>query len=280
MALLKFLSRHSDHLQIETNGKILSDWLTNMCWMPILKEKPELFPPSLPWKGNEIGIPVGKPKDIMSYEWGILIGSHKAVAIKRVPVEVSHALKWVRDPDVCDVLKQLKTVVEKYEPAEKAQCLALLIGLYDHLSTINPDDLLQELENLGMDDWVWQGDGFTSISKVFFKRQFTDLRPYIFPMPSELEPFHAMFKACGMQQSCPEHTLIGIIKDVAHRYRTEGNEKQGISEIAEEQASRDLLLVVDIINHLKGSITELSEEMLEQILVPTQVSSLVFNIFY
>ena len=265
MALVQFISDRPQLLSINVNGQMLKEWLKDMTWVPILQEKPVSYPQNMTWKGEQLKIPFAKPEEVAAVAYASLVGSQMLVLCKSVPV-IEKPFRWNVMPDAVSVVCHLGEVVQTYKAQEKAGYLAMITEVYRFLQQIDTSELLQCLHEMNIEEWVWQGDGFTSVKKIFPKRQFIDLSPYIFSVPTEMQEFEELFTNCGMEMVCPSDTLAAILKEIRRKYE----DSEGIEQ---EEVDRDLMLVVDVLNHIKT----LDRNPDDLILMPTQVRVIVDN---
>ncbi len=68
--------------------------------------------------------------------------------------------------DLWPRFSQYFQVVSCYTSSEKAKYLVLITSVYDYLSQQGATHLLAAIEHAQLDEWIWHGDGFTSVHKV------------------------------------------------------------------------------------------------------------------
>ena len=274
MATLKFLGHKPEMLWEDVNGQLLMIWASNITWIPILEEKPPVFPKDLPWVTSEA---FRKTSDVKSQEMIPMLGSVIPVICTSINPKVDEMFGWNVHPPVRSIIKQLKYIMEKFNSDEKPKYLTLIVTIYDHLSSLEADDVLKAAEEETFRDFLWHGDGFTSPDKMVLKRPLVHLHPYLYTIPTEMRPFAKFYHKCGVPIECTAEMMIKIIREVELTYSHSDQDSSTPDADGEPQQTRevqrDLQLVIDVLNQLKDNLNELPLTTRQTILIPTQISN-------
>jgi len=238
LAMIEFLGSHSDYLWHEVNGQLLLNWASSLCWVASMLERPVLYPESLAWCGADEVLHV--PTAVTSNGWAPVVGSVQPVVL--CTQELARAFGWDLQPEMANIVIHLKSIVASYKSTEKAQYLALLMGVYDSLSRTVPSDLMSVLEKLSVHSWVWHGDGFVSIKQMLLHRGGVDLRPYVYILPSEIESYGHFFLQCGAIDRVSVETYMNVLNSINHKYATR--------DFASDDVATDIQLSINILNQL------------------------------
>ncbi len=260
VALLKYLDGRPEVLTEFVQDQSLAELGKNIAWLPTLKEKPPFFPSGVAWYSAPA---VCSPAKMWPLDWSPLVGLvHPVVAIT-VCKEMTTSLGWTQTPPLAVVVQQLAHVIQKYHPAEKAMYLTVITRIYDYFKRQeDPHTLQEDIQKAGIMDWVWQGDGFSSLDKFVMRRPMMDLQPYTFTLPSEMQQFEDLFASLGMRRECKLEDLINILHQVQQTHSA--------GSVGPDMVQSDLQLSIDILNYLKEA--ELPVELQAEILLPVQPS--------
>ena len=264
--ILHHLSIHPLKLKEAINGQQLGSLLMKIQWVPRLRQKPSNFPPSLPWwetDEKEEGRYFFKPTELKSHLVVNLIGTVKPVVDVEPSEEVSTYFGWQKEPDVFDVVKHLKNVVNCYSREEKRYYMVMLNEIYSFMSSVNYEDLSQAFEWAEIVDWVWNGDGFSSPNHVLSSKPPIDLAPYILHLPSESMEHSLMFNRFGVRAESDPALFLEVLHMIKEKYDGQDSQFEAC------EVRHDLQLSVNILNEVARD--ELSADIRGKILLPTQV---------
>lgn len=217
-AVLKFLNKKPNILTVVLRDKTLASWLTNIAWLPTLRERPPLYPETLEWfKSSHFA----KPKDVKTLGWFPLVGAVAPLTQENVCSELANTFGWNSPPSLRLVIDQLQKVTHAYEAKHKAKFLAVITGIYDHMFSCDMQQLQEILIQKNMSDWVWYGEGFTSTDKIVTQKLSLDLQPYLFPLPSEILLYKTVFEQCGAKASCDSEAMVQVLQAIQSKYARE-----------------------------------------------------------
>ena len=259
-ALLRVLNEQPHLLQEKVAGRKLQKHAESLLWVPVCSQKPSTFPKSAMWKTGKI---IVKPSEVRPYDDLYLCGSVCPLISGEVGDGIREAFRWDHEPTVDMVVDQLELVVQSYQPNEKSVYLTMINKIYQFLQKSEAEILKQLRDRKQLQTWVWYGDGFTSVESVFEESTSIDLRPYIHTLPEDMNQFMDLFFGQGMQQACSAERYVGVL------HQLKKNEEENAPN--KKQSKRNLLQVIDILNHLKDNVNMLTEDLKNDIVVPTSV---------
>ena len=238
LAMIKFLGSHAEYLWHEVSGRLLLQWASSLCWVVAMSDRPVMYPESLTWCGTDEVLHV--PAAVTSDGWALVVGSVQPV-VSCTP-ELARAFGWDLQPEMASIVTQLTAIIASYRSAEKAQYLALLMGVYDSLSRSDPSHLMSLLKKLSVRSWVWHGDGFVSVKQILLRRSAVDLRPYVHVLPPEIESYSPFFLQCGAIDQVSVEVYTNVLNSINHKYATRA--------FVSEDVATDVQLSVNILNQL------------------------------
>ena len=238
LAVIRYLDSHSECLWHQVNGQSLLQWAGCLRWVAVVTDRPAMYPESLAWAGSEALLHV--PTAVTSDGWAPVVGSVQPVV--SCSAAVARVLSWDQQPTTVSIISHLRSIVASYRSAEKAQYLALLMGVYESLSR-SAEAVMSPLSS---DSWVWHGDGFVSVRQMLLRRSAVDLRPYVYMLPAELESYRQFFHSCGATDHATVQTYIAVLNAVSHKYDTAACD----SVYPSEDAAADIQLSINILNQL------------------------------
>jgi len=129
-------------------------------------------------------------------------------------IQVALQFGWDRNPSPESVVSHFANVVSSYDPRDKVLFMEIARSVYSELWNHDHDtvsELLSRHEILT--DWIWHGDGFTRPGRMVVAAPFTDLRPYVYALPTEMSIFAEFFGGFGVQTSCDVLDVLATIRD-------------------------------------------------------------------
>ena len=244
-ALLEYLQKYANELK-EDEQKDLFDTLKDIRWVRRIEKRPAFYPNSMDWfKSDHM---FEKPCDTTPKKYTNIAGSVMPVHAYEMTGDFAEAFGWNAPPSLRHILEHFARVVKQYDGSEKAKFMDIASSVYELLSSGEIEEITQEMNNLGLKDYIWHGEGFCGPKQIIFSEPFMDLRPFIYPLPTEMAAFTDFFTKCGVSSSCH---LPGILTTIKAKYDQET--RRSISEI-----KRDMHICVSVLNELKGEYFSLS----------------------
>lgn len=275
-ALLEYLHRHKSRLRAVCSGteKTLASAMSDVCWVRSLATRPAFYPQSVRWHGGSHVF--FKPSEMVVRSSLNLVGSVQPVVAAEIYAEVSIQFGWDEIPRLENIVAHLANVVSSYDPRDKVLFMEMARSIYTELSK-QDSTMVTELLNHHdiLADWIWHGDGFTRPSRMVVSAPFTDLRPYVYSLPTEMSIFASFFTGFGMQEVCDVLQVLATIKDkygaaADEQPRAPGGGSHRRRRFLESEVKRDLHISVCLLNELKSYVVdEASLKTLQaQIFVP------------
>ena len=144
-----------------------------------------------------------KPSEMVVRPSINLVGSVQPVVAAEIYAEVSIQFGWDQSPLLKNIVVHLANVVSSYDPRDKVLFMEMSRNIYAELSKQDCDIVSSLLDRHDiLTDWIWHGDGFTRPSRMVASAPFTDLRPYVYSLPTEMSIFAEFFGGFGMQPTC------------------------------------------------------------------------------
>ena len=265
-SLLKYLSDHVQRLQETADDRPLCSWLKELAWIPTMKAKPSEYPASLPFRSLD-GPQLCKPGKVIGPRFIDVVGSVQSVVASHdsdFPA-IAKVFGWTHSPDPEYVLLHMRKVVECYTEQEKTAYEIAIRRIYRHLLTLDSGKQAEILSQLHEERWIWNGGGFSSHRSIVLQKPFTDLSPYINPLPPVVSEFSSVFLAGGVEEEEEESLLLRVLEMMKDKY--DSGRRSDIAEV-----KRDLMLAILILNKLKPAPGKcLEQEVRDRLLIPTNV---------
>ena len=266
-AIFKHLCEHAHQLSEIVDGQPVSTWIRSMVWVPTLQHPPKTFPSSLPWFKSPS---LEAPEKMFSPDWIHLTACVAPVMMAEPTKTLAEAFSWDQPPLLELVLKQMKIMIQQYVPTDKTQFLPIFSSIYKHLSS--ESDLRESLDNSGIIKWIWNGEGFSEPQSIVLKKSQLDLSPYCYCLPLEMARYKDLFGLCGASCEVTSDVMVRVLRLIKNKYSTEGEtmaESNGTNAETED-CSRDLQMSIDILNILKSHMPNITQELLDQVVIPIQ----------
>jgi len=175
--------------------------MSDVCWVRSLATRPTFYPQSVRWHGGSHVF--FKPSEMVVRPSINLVGSVQPVVAAEIYAEVSIQFGWDQSPLLKNIVVHLANVVSSYDPRDKVLFMEMSRNIYAELSKQDCDIVSSLLDRHDiLTDWIWHGDGFTRPSRMVASAPFTDLRPYVYSLPTEMSIFAEFFGGFGMQPTC------------------------------------------------------------------------------
>ena len=268
-AIFQHLNSHSHQLREIVDDQLLSAWIFNMAWVPTQQHPLTIYPNNMPWFESPL---LEAPSKILSPEWNALIGSVAPVMLSSPSEPLAEAFNWHKPPPIDVMLKQLKVLIEKYIPTDKAQVLTLISSIYEHLSSESNLHLQESLAGAGIVRWIWNGDGFSEPESIVVKKYQLDLTPYCFTLPPEIAMYQDLFVQCGASREVTDEVLVLVLTSMKNKYSLETEKSPDTDRLKnmKEDCARDLQMSVDVLNILKSRVPHMHPELLGRVFLPVE----------
>ncbi|KAI0214724.1 Sacsin, partial [Lamellibrachia satsuma] len=294
--LLMFLASNCDLLQEEVNGKLLVDWLKDLAWVPVCTDMQEQLPIGLKVDAGDVFHTAG---DVKSYDWACIVGSVVPIVRCRAKENISALFGWDRPPSLADVIRQFTQLVASYSYDAMADYTVIVRNTYDFLSKHSLDEVQAALEAAELREWVWHGEGFTTVERVLLQPPPLTLKPYVYALIPGLQRFHTLLSGCGVRRQCSSVVLVNVLHNMKAKYDKSDTEQvagasdrgSGVAQATTkqqiqngettmyqapdsvEEVESDHRLAIDILNHMKS--LQLPASVLTRVLVPADVEGTV-----
>ena len=249
---------HLEHYSNLLNDENLIYELTNTAWIPINKNRPDAYPNSLTWYGENTLCNFGKPAIMITKKNSNLVGSLRAV----IPSDIEDfkAIKLIMKSSqvICqDVIDQLLHVIT-HDDNEKHKIMIVLDEIYRYLQVTCNELTPKQLKCLKYERWVWCGHCFVKPQQIVLNQYHLDMRPYIYNLPQELQEMNLLLSNCGAAAEIGKESLIYVLNSI--------QEEQTHHINTREKINRDRRICVEVLRDL-GHM-KLSDDDLNRILVP------------
>ena len=250
--LLKFFEQNPTILSsyVSCIGSILKEAIHHKSWVPVMQNRHETYPSSLPWVGlRQLTV---SPSEGVQEKYASVCGSTCVV------MPNSNVLQS-QTPNICSVVQHLKNCTKNYSNrAEDIEYLATILAIYSFLHQEMGQSfhkIKEAIKSEGLVDWIWKGDGFTSVERIVAQRPTILVQPYVYHLPVECTKVKDLFLQCGMKEKCKYMDVLRMMKEYH-------DDKPDVSE---EEKQRDLEMAVSILNQFSK---EFSPNEYPDVLVP------------
>ena len=228
-------------------------------WMPVLLNRPNEYPSSLPWYHSEA---VTSPENMG-------LASHFHVVGSVAPVNdlnLSDRLKGeltLKTPAADAVMKHLGNVVHCYNVEDKIKYQNIICSVYRYMSTnFSTDEIKQSLFNNNLTDWIWNGTNFSNVQNIVVQALPMNLHTYMYVLPQEVMMAEEMLVKLGVHRNIEYSDLVKVLQKL-------WLDHQGIHELSHSITRKNKQLALEIIEFMT---TNFDEEMImtsdEELLVP------------
>lgn len=218
----KILSEYST-----TKAVNLKHFLMSVNWIPLKRERAQSYPQSLFWKGAEssfsssaqnsnlptssttqpaenIKTKFSSPRDCVDSQYAYCAGSVAYISDLDIPNELKTYVD-LKQVHLDVVVRHLKLTTKCFESSalkvEWYDYLTVAKKCYEFMSSYEPQEIFRELKANDLNEWIWNGAGFSSLSSIF---TITDkdhpLCSHVAILPFELYVFVKFFERLGMSK--------------------------------------------------------------------------------
>ena len=231
-------------------------------WLPVLSERPAIYPSALPWKGEHFSSHVISLGDTVCTS-----NSHSSTA----PLLYGSQAYFTESFDSLELTEPRHCLVPHFQQLmayngnlTAEQTLTITKQLYSAMQTTSMPHLLL-LKNLKEWVYIMTLDKFVSIDSVALKRNSEfrhSLEPYLHVLPDSISAYSKLFTNFGMSHTLSQAQILSVLGTI----RSEIN-SGSCSVCAEEGWS----LVLSILNWVTVNGTEeVSDDIVDFIFVPAE----------
>ncbi len=202
-------------------------------WIPLQRERPQSYPQSLLWKGSELSsaaspstnlnhnIRFSSPRDCVDSQFAYCTGSVSCVSDLEIPAELKVYVD-LKQVQLDLVVRHLKITTKCFESAavkaEWYDYLTVTKRCYEFMSTCDPQDIFRELKANDLNEWIWNGAGFSSIQSIFLiTEKDHPLCSHVAILPYELYVFVKFFEKLGIKKLPDSKQLESILANCAKK---------------------------------------------------------------
>ena len=264
-AVLQYLEENPKQLHELVNGQPLGQLLNDVSWVSRLQQKPPDYPLSAPWwqNGDKENNYFFKPDEVTSCQHVNLIGSVMPVVEVGPSSAVSQYFGWQNQPDIVDVVQHLQSVTRWYSKEEKPFYMVMVDKIYSFLAHVESSAVEQAFTLVEVNQWIWNGDGFSPPNQVLSSKPSIDLVPYVRSLPSEMMKHSDLFYRFGMREQSDPAVLVQVLVMIKEKHDSK------IVQFSSSEVKQDLQLTVNILNEVASK--QLSAELQAKIVLPIYV---------
>ena len=211
----------------------LSRYLQSVEWLPLKRDRPQSYPHSLVWKDTEVmatssnqkqnqhnntnvsSTKFKSPRDCIPTQYAYCVGSIAYICDIDIPREVKEFIE-LKSIQLDSVVRHLKVTTKCFESnalkSEWYDYLTVLKNCYEYMSTFDILDIYRELKAHDLNEWIWNGTGFSSITTIFL---ITDkdhpLSSHVATLPYELYEYVKFFERLGVKKQPDVKQLEDIL---------------------------------------------------------------------
>ncbi|XP_053378923.1 sacsin-like isoform X2 [Mercenaria mercenaria] len=267
LALLNVMNKHSDLVR-------KSDIYNKRCLI-IEDTLEDTIPQSVQLKNrcSDSSVLVCMPSEILSVKHVQLVGTVMFVIDCKRLSALSKIFDWEAQPKVTKVLEHLFNIVKNYQAEYKASYLPIVTSVYEWLSTQKEYDAV-ELRNIvhqqfakPFDAFVWDGNLFQPIKNMYAEsaKGDVDLRPFLHPLPSEIEKLADFFQELGCQKSIEFDTYVDTLHQIKCSEQSASDDENLAQTLTE--------MSIAILNKIKKNFLDEYLDSEEQLYFPTMTEN-------
>ncbi|KAK6179094.1 hypothetical protein SNE40_011529 [Patella caerulea] len=250
VALLEYLNTDENSMDVDTIKR-----LSTLTWCPVLDNRPDGYPEKLEFAAEGHTNLLKKPCELIHYDYVYLVGGKQFIARKDIPVCLTKFFMNILAIEY-SVTDQLLFVSKDYSErsvTEQSKFMAVLENIYGFLTKHKIYTGLSEKRVI----WTGSEGKFQIPENVWLNKKQTDipLDPYMFSLPDTFYDFKDWFLGIGCESEQSNEVLLKTLRQIKDKHDNE-NEHQP------EVVTKDLSLVIQIVNTLVNSKEDVSQEIL------------------
>jgi hypothetical protein len=198
----------------------LRHFLMSVNWIPLQRERPQSYPQSLFWKGTESSagstptLKFSSPRDCVDSQYAYCAGSVACVSDLDIPNELKSFID-LKHVHLDLVVRHLKLTTKCFESSalkvEWYDYLTIANRCYEFMNSCESQDIFRELKSNDLNEWIWNGAGFSSINSIFIiTEKDHPLSQHVAVLPYELYVFVKFFERLGIKK-LPDTKQLEII---------------------------------------------------------------------
>ena len=243
-SLLKIFVMRADMLssRVDSTYQPLHVSVQDLKCFPHQRERPADYPEDLPWKGSEFVL--CSTREVRGLAFSSVAGSVVPL-IKIESSKIANLFNLSSIPESSIITKQLENLIRVYSRSNKPYLSPLISNVYKTMNE-RPDIIsCAEFQKLQKGDCIWWGDGFCSSGQIVVEKEKDDidLKPYMYPLPGELESLKTFFEKVQCNKRQDISVLLKVLALVAEKHRTHQMSDQN-------EVQNDLELVVQILKKM------------------------------
>jgi len=198
----------------------LRHFLMSVSWIPLQRERPQSYPQSLSWKGCESlqqpnSLKFSSPRECVDSAFAYCAGSVVCVSDLEIPIDLKSYVD-LKQVHLDIVVRHLKLTTKCFESSalkvEWYDYLTVAKRCYEFMSTCDPQDIFRELKANDLNEWIWNGAGFSSINSIFIiTEKDHPLCSHVAILPFELYVFVKFFERLGIKKQPDSKQLEQIL---------------------------------------------------------------------
>ncbi|KAK6186977.1 hypothetical protein SNE40_006231 [Patella caerulea] len=245
---------------LNTDGNRLKDdtiqLLSSLTWCPVLDNRPDNYPEKLEFAADDNTNLLKKPCELTHYDYVDLVGGKQFIARKDMPACLTKFLMDISKM-TDSVIDQLLFVSKDYSETsvtEQSKFMTVLEHIYGFLTEH------KIFTGMSQKRVVWTGpEGkFQSPEDVWLTKHQSDipLQPFMFSVPDTFYDFKDLFLGIGCKSEQSNEVLLKTLHQIKDKH---DNLNQTHPQ---EVVTKDLSLVLQIVNTLASSEEDVSQEIL------------------
>ena len=232
---------------IDTLGAMLK----KLPWVVCESQAPSWYPDTVPWYGKSRKL--CKPCEVKCLEYASLIGSVvPLVDASSVPLKIRELFSWSHI-DIEQIAKHLQNTIA-VRHYDKNRVFRMTMSIYRYLGGLTLPRLLAFAKTMENKDWIWHGDGFTSLKRVAFSSDISlgNLAPHLYIVP-ECKELKMFLSKIGIRKAFLPIDYAMVLGEIKESYKGKPlNEKdmQAVQDIIRAMTRDDYSFEDDIRKHV------------------------------
>ena len=240
---VEFLCNHRKILQSDSSSL---NKLKQVPWLPVARQPPKEYPQCLEWKGSKEFY--YSPSKMYRSSENMLLGSVAVFAdISSDYIRTIEDAMIAKKPEICDVVCQFANLTQAQIGEDDIMGVkSMLTHIYNYFTKQNATSVQTAIRTQGIQSPIWVGHKFVSVKDATIGKPPIDLEPYIYVIPPEMAKFTSFLSELGVKPVA-NLSYLSILETIS-------SQQEENPSIAEQK--RDLVMVVNVINHISDNKTE------------------------